>query len=268
MFSLLRSELRSRRFSIFGWGVGMAFFGILYLGLYPEVAGFMEGMQDISIYKAMGIHLGGFEGFAASTSIQFIPVILGIFAIINGTGTLAGEEDNGTLELLLSSPLKRWQIVTMKALALWIASLIILIFAGLGNILIFNLIDVETEITSLQLFLTILNGWPIVMALTMLSLWFGTLFPNRRSAALTATVILMINYFGMMMVNMVESLDFLENILLFHYYDSGPEVFLDGVQLNNVLILLFIGIVFLGLGILSFHRRNITVGEWPWQRAR
>jgi ABC-2 type transport system permease protein len=265
MINLLKSELLSRRTGMIGWGLGMAFFAILYLGLYPEVAGFMDGMQDISIYKAMGINLGGFEGFAASTSIQFLPVILGIFAIIHGTGILAGEEDNGTLELILASPLKRGQIVSMKALALGIILLIILIIAGLGNVLILKIIDVDTFITSGKLFMTVLNGWPIVMAFTMLSLWLGAMLPNRRSAALVATVVLLINYFGMMMVNMVESLDILKRFLLFGYYDATPDVFLEGIQFSDVTMLLGISIAFLCLALWCFQRRNVTVGEWSWR---
>jgi hypothetical protein len=38
-------------------------------------------------------------------------------AVAHGTGTLAGEEDSGRLELIVALRIPRWQIVAVKALA-------------------------------------------------------------------------------------------------------------------------------------------------------
>jgi hypothetical protein len=37
---------------------------------------------------------------------------------------------------------------------------------------------------------------------------------------------------------------------------------------NNSLVLVGIGLVALLLALISFQRRDITVGQWPWQRRR
>jgi len=37
---------------------------------------------------------------------------------------------------------------------------------------------------------------------------------------------------------------------------------------SNMLILFLIGLGFLILAVLSFQRRNLTVGAWPWQRPK
>jgi len=105
MLRLFLQELRFRRNAIIGWGLGLCFFPIIYVGLYPSFADQMANFQeilDLAIYQAMGITMASFEGYMASTVTNLVPVILSIYAVINGTGTLAGEDDSGRLELFLS----------------------------------------------------------------------------------------------------------------------------------------------------------------------
>jgi ABC-2 type transport system permease protein len=70
------------------------------------------------------------------------------------------------------------------------------------------------------------------------------------------------------MAGLVESLDPIKPLSLFTYFDSSETVFSEGVQASDVLILLGVAAVFFALALLSFQRRNVTVGAWPWQRAR
>ena len=110
----------------------------LYVGIYPEFADQMAGFEDLmdlAIYQAMGISMGGFEEYVASTVTNLVPVIVAIYAVINGTGTLAGEEDNGRLELIAALPIPRWQIVAVKAIALGIALFLILAIVAAGGAL-------------------------------------------------------------------------------------------------------------------------------------
>lgn len=268
MFNLFKFEFLSRCGAIFGWGIGLALFGAMYIGLLPEVGAAMESIKDLSIYQAMGIELGSSAGYLASTVVQFSPIILGIFAIISGTAILAGEEDNGTLELVLASPLRRWQIVSMKALALGIVLVFMLLISAAGSILVLNSIDMDIDVAAPDLLVAILNGWPITMAFTMISLWLGSYLPSRRIASLVATVVFIASYFGEMAVNMVESLEPLRKLSLFSYFDSTQTVFTDGVQTSDLLTLIGVALLFFVLALLSFQRRNITVGAWPWQKGR
>jgi hypothetical protein len=45
-------------------------------------------------------------------------------------------------------------------------------------------------------------------------------------------------------------------------------VFIDGAQAGDILLLLGVTVVFFALALVGFQRRNVTVGAWPWQRAR
>ena len=273
MLRLLLQELRFRRYAIIGWGLGLCFFPIVYVGIYPSFADQMANFQeilDLAIYQAMGITMASFEGYMASTVTNLVPVILSIYAVINGTGTLAGEDDNGRLELIVALPIPRWQIVTVKAIALGIALLLILVIVSTGAALTFAVIEaqVETEVTTADVFVSLLSALPLVMAFGMISLFLGAFCSNRRAAAMLATVVVLVSYLGSNLAGMVSSLDSLKNFFLFHFYDATAEAFENGQQTGDLLILLGVGLIAFGFALLFFQWRDITVGAWPWQRAQ
>jgi ABC-2 type transport system permease protein len=119
MVRLLWQELLFRRNAIIGWSLGLCFFPLVYIAIYPSVAEEMAGLADLEIYRALGMNLGTFPDWVGSILIVFMPLIAAIYALINGTGTLAGEEEDGRLEMIVTLPLARWQIVAAKALALY-----------------------------------------------------------------------------------------------------------------------------------------------------
>jgi len=270
MLSLFAHELRSRWKAVVGWGIGFALFGAMYITVYPEVEEQMADMADLSLYQAMGISMASFEGYIGSVVILFVPLLLGIYAIGTGTKTLAGEEDSGTLEIIMARPLSRWQIVSVKALAIGIALIVILLLGGLGNAAVLAAVKTgyETTMMPMDLFSAVLTGWPITMAFAMISLFLGAFTPSRRIATIVATVILIASYFGENLAGMVESLEAVKPFSLFTYFDSSATVFTDGAKASDVLILLSVAVVFFLLALISFQQRNVTVGAWPWQRGR
>jgi len=273
MLRLLLQELRFRRGAIIGWGLGLCFFPVVYVGLYPSFAEQMESfneIMDLAIYQAMGINMAGFEGYVASTVTNLIPVILAVYAVINGTGTLAGEEDNGRLELIISLPIPRWQIVAVKAVALGVALVLILAITSAGAALTLVAIggQVETNVTAVDLFLGLMSSWPLVMAFGMISLFLGTGSPSRRIAGMIATVVVVVSYLGSNLTGMITSLESIEWLFLFHFFDATAEALENGQQLGNVLVLLAVALVAFGLAVFFFQIRDVTVGAWPWQRGR
>ena len=272
MLSLLKHELWSRWGAVLGWGIGLALFGIMYVAIYPEFNEKMDlaAMSDISFYQAFGFDMASFEGFIASSVVQFIPLILAIYVIMTSTATLAGEDDGGTLELIVTMPLNRWQITTMKATAMAIVAFLILVIAGAGSAIALNGIreSIEVDVTGSQLFVAILSGWPITLAFLMIGLFCGACLPNRRTASMAATMIFLISYFGEPVAGFVESLDVMKPFSLFYYFDSTAGVFSEGVQAGDVWVLLGVATFFFALAVIAFERRDITVGQWPWERAK
>ncbi len=270
MLRLIIQEIKFRRNGIIGWGLGLCFFPLLYISIYPSVAEEMAGLADLEIYQAMGVNLGTFEDWVASILFLFVPMILSIYAFINGTGTLAAEEEDGRLEMMVTLPLERWQIVTAKAIALSIATFIILVIVSLVSALVFLGIQsqVETDVSVVTLVLSMLATWPLVFAMAMMSMFFAAFCSRRRIAALIMTAILISAYFGANLITQVSSLESLEPIFLFSYLDSTANGVVNGQATGDVMVLMGLGLVSFVLAVYFFSQRDLTVGMWPWQRAK
>lgn len=273
MLRLLLQELRFRLGGIIGWSIGLALLPAMYVSVYPQIAGELSGLQDImdlGIYQALGMSFGTFEEWVASTVINVVPIVLAIYVILDATGTLAGEEDDGRLELIVALPIPRWQIIGVKALAHGIALFIILVLVSLASTLVFLSIEsqVETIITAGDLFVGLLYAWPLVMALGMIALFLGTVTPSRRLAALLAAAVMVTSYFGNNLAAQVSSLEAIQPLFLFYYYEFTAALFTDGPNTTGLITLLLIAAVAFLLAVFFFNRRDLTVGHWPWQRAR
>jgi ABC-2 type transport system permease protein len=266
-------ELRSRRNGIIGWAIGLSLLPAIYVAIYPQFQDDLAGMQDIlelDIYKAMGMNFGTFEDWLASTIINLVPIILAIYAVLDGTGTLAGEEDSGKLEIVVALPIPRWQIVTVKAIAHAIGLFLILLIVDIVTTFVFLTIesDIQTTLTSWDVFWSLLYLWSIVLAFGMVSLFLGAFAPRRRIAALIATVVVIVSYFGNNLSSQVSTLETLKPFFLYNYLDATASLWVDGPQVNDVLVLLGVSLIAFLLAVVFFQRRDITVGVWPWQRGK
>ena len=273
MLRLLLQEMRFRRNAIIGWAIGLTFLPAIYVGMYPQFAadlGQMQSILDLEIYQALGMNFGTFEDWIASTVINIVPILLAIYAVIDGTGTLAGEEESGKLELVVALPIPRWQIVTVKAIALGFSLLLILSLVATTTTIVFLAIegDIETSLVWWDVVWSLLYTWPIVMAVGMISLFLGAFAPRRRMAALIGTVVVIVSYFGSNLSSQISTLETIQPFFLYHYLDSTAGLYENGPASSDILTLLGIALVAFILALVFFHLRDITVGMWPWQRAR
>ena len=119
MIRLILVELGRRRNGIIGWGIGILLAATLFPMMFTQVTEQFAQLtlEDIAVDQAFGVgnDFATLPGFLATyLSSMFIP-LLAAYAIILGTALLAGEEDEGSLEMLLVLPVPRWQIVVAKA---------------------------------------------------------------------------------------------------------------------------------------------------------
>ena len=116
-----------------------------------------------------------------------------MFAVLIGSGLVVGDEENGTLDLILAHPVRRVDLLIGRWLAFCVALLGILALAWLGLI-------IATTFTSIK-FSWIDVALPFVSLFGLL-IWFGGLalllsliLPSRRLAASLTGLILAASYF-------------------------------------------------------------------------
>lgn len=271
MIDLLRHELRVRRGSFIGWALGLAFFCTLYTLIYPNLPAEVREIDPraLALLESIGIQtFATFEGFILGTLFNFLPLLVGLFGVVVGAGALGGEEDAGTLELLAALPVSRMQLVLVKTLALAIGAALVILFDGLVAAGVFSLLGLDTPVTALDMFLTVQSMWVMAFVFLAIGLFLGAYLPNHGVALGVGLAALFTSFFGDNLAGMAPVLEPLQPFLPHYHYESVIHMLTGDVAWREIGILMAIGVGFVLLAVLSFQRRNLTVGAWPWQRPR
>jgi hypothetical protein len=102
MLTTLRYTLSSLRGQILGWGLGVAALGLLLVPFYDvfmgQQADFLQMIESyppefLAFFGGDAASLATTEGYLGMYGFSMLPLIVGIFAVIAGSGLLASDEE-------------------------------------------------------------------------------------------------------------------------------------------------------------------------------
>ena len=246
------------------WGLGLAALTLLTVLFYPSVREATElnnllGDSD-SIARAF---IGDVEdltspqGFLNSQLFfLMVPILFLVFAIGQGSGAIAGEEERGTLDLMMCHPLARSRVVTQKfaAMSVAICALGIVLWAGVA---------VGAAIVGMEI------GLGRVAEMTVSGVLLGTVFGAGALALGSATGKrgLCIGVMGALGVTayffnaLAPAVDFLEparRLSPFYYY-TGADPLTNGLNLTHAGVLIGVAAALVAVAVITFDRRDLGV---------
>jgi ABC-2 type transport system permease protein len=135
--SVLAHTLRERRRGLLGWAIGVAALAALMAAYWPSIRDSSE-LQSFTrnLPEAMRALIGGADystatGFLNAELFAFMMPLLFLIVAIGMAGrAVLGEEERGTIDLLLSTPLTRRRMLVEKALGG------VLVLIALGTVLL------------------------------------------------------------------------------------------------------------------------------------
>jgi ABC-2 type transport system permease protein len=257
----LRERLRAFRW----WCLGTVGFVTLYGSVYPSIHG-LKVLNDL--VKNYPQALKGFVGFGGDLNIAsgagylgtevfsfWGPIVLLAVAIAAGSSAIAGEEERGTLDLLLSLPVSRARCLLEKLAALvcellalafvmWIMLVIVSSAAGMG-------------VSAANLGAATLGVVLFALDFGLLALAIGAATGRRALAiGLSATLAVAADVLNAL-APLASWLDSVKVISPYYYYSHGDPL-RYGIDATNTLILLAIAVVFAASAPLLFRRRDIA----------
>jgi ABC-2 type transport system permease protein len=270
--AIYRHALARFRGQVLGWGLALALLGWPIVASYEVFKREQENIARIArefegIVTAMGgdvNHLGSPVNYFSMRYFAHLPLILGIFAVLAGSGLLVSDEESGTLDLILAHPVSRADLFFGRWLAWLTALLAILLLAWLGLLLPMA----RSPALDLRPGQTL---WPYLSLLGEL-LFFGDLallcsmvLPSRRLAASAAGLVLVASFFLTMLARVNKGLAPLARFSPLEYYQSGEA--LNGLNGAWLAGLVALAGLFVGLAWWGFERRDVRVageGGWRW----
>lgn len=265
--SVYRETLWSRRSSLLLYVLGLGFLVAITVGVYPTVredsATFTQLLE--SMPRSMMSFLGSSDvaellspaGFVnARVNASIGTVVLAVFAISLGTSAIAGEEDRRTMDLILATPTPRHRIVLARFGAM--VTLVTIVAATIGLVIVvanplvdlgFSLGDIVAS--NLELALAALVFGSLALAV-------GGVTGHRGLTVGVAAGVTVATFFINGLAQLVSWLQGPQKLTPFYWLQRSDPLS-QGLSLEDTLIMVVVIVVFVGIAIWGFERRDISV---------
>jgi ABC-2 type transport system permease protein len=115
--------VKDARGTLLWWAVGIALYTVMVLAFFPLLKG-NSAINDLmkslpaSLRALAGDSLGTPAGYVGGKLLSTMPILLTLFATLQGSALIAGQEERGWLEFPLAQPLPRTALLLGRTLAL------------------------------------------------------------------------------------------------------------------------------------------------------
>ncbi len=257
--------LRDNARGLVWWNLGLIGLVAMMVAVFPSVRG-NEGLnrlvQDYPDALKAFIAFGGTidytsaAGYLGSELFSFmVPLLLLVAAIGAGARAIAGEEERGTLDLLLANPISRRRLVLEKLAAL-VAEVAVLAFT------LWVALAIGTRIAGMQVGLGRLAAATVGAALVALlfgtvALAVGSATGRRGAASGVAAAAAVAAYLVNALAALVSGLEPLQRLSPFYHYAAGDPL-RRGLSPGHTAFLVLVTFAIAAIGPVALERRDLT----------
>jgi ABC-2 type transport system permease protein len=256
--------LRDRRRSLLFWGVGLALLSVMMILIYPAIrdapgiAEYLEVLPEelLALFAGEVVDYTTPEGFLnGELFFLMFPLLLLVFGIGFGA-SLAGEEENGTLELLLANPIPRWRLVVDRFAAMTVSFLLLGAVSWATLAIGSEAIDMGLDLARLAA--VIFSASLLGTVHGSFALAAGCLRGRRGLAIGIASALAVYGYLLNALAPLIDWLEPFRGLSAFYYY-SAANPLSNGLDAGHAGVLLGLTALFLAAAIISFQRRDLAV---------
>ncbi len=264
--------LRDYRVAILGWGIGMGLVvvspmaSVAALITTPQAREQLAGLAATFAWNAEVVAVDTVGGYA-TWKIGIFIFLIAVWPVLVASRTLRGEEERGSMDVLLSLPQQRVGVALQKLAAMWSALLLmgvligLVAFAGgrkfgadfgLGDGLLFGL--------NLGLACAVIGGVALLISQ----------FTQERGPAAGWTAGLLLVFIVLDMVHrVIADTEWISRLSPIYYYNlNKPLVPSHGANAGAMVLLAVLSVVLSGAAVWLFARRDVggTVPLPRWLR--
>lgn len=268
MFSLITQTIKKKRNTLVVYLVISIALTWMLTALYPDMAKQADQLTAAfqnypeKFVKAFDVDMQSFlaslEGFLAAENYSIMwPIILIILVLSLGASSIAGEIEDGTIEILLSQPISRLKIFFSKYIAgafialafVWISILAVIPLAMFYNI--------DYQLKN-HLVIAILGSF-LALAIFSIAMMFSAIFSTKGKVASLPAGILIFMYALDIVAKLKETLPNLKYLSFFHYFDSNQALLYGNIEKTAIFVFLGVSIICTLIGAIWFQKRDIAV---------
>lgn len=240
------------------WALGLLLLTVFTMTFYPTFKEIGQSFKDVpeSLKGFLGdassyTSIAGFADLQVISQYVFMTLILGVILF---TSLLAGEENSGTLQSLLTQPIKRGSIYIQKLLGGMVVVAVVCLAVAIGAF--FGALIVGEKLSIVNLLEAALAMFLVTLAFSALAYSLGAATGKRGLAGGLAGVLAFVSLLITSLAESVSSLKTIDKFLPFHYFNK-PGILQYGIEWADAFILVTISIAVLAVGYILFIRRDI-----------
>jgi ABC-2 type transport system permease protein len=254
-------SVRDQRRALVGWSIGVVLLVGLMAGIWPS----FRDMPDLSNFLANYPEEFGrlFNIEAMTTAAGYLnaelfsimlPVLFIIFGIARGARMIAGEEEAGTLEALLVTPVSPVRLLLQQAAALAtaLAVLGVVLFAATAGFSALFGMDIPVSEAAVAALAMVLLG----VEHGYLALAVGAATGRRSVAIAVAAVVVVLGYVLYIAGQLVDSMSRWQPVSPFHQAIHGGPIG-GGLEVSYWWMVLAAAVVILA-ALPVFNRRDVA----------
>lgn len=257
--------LRDGRRAIAWWTLGLVAMTALMVAAYPSVRDNPNLNKMVEDYPdAFKAFLGLGEtvdytspaGYLNSELFSFVvPLLLLIAAIGAGARATAGEEEQGTLDLLLANPISRRRLVLDKLAALCAEIVVLALVLWLS--LIVGAAAVGMHISAAHLAAACTAAALLAVAYGAIALFLGALIGRRGAVIGITAAAALAAYLVSSLAELVRFLEPLRVASPFYHY-AANNALRAGLAPEHIALLLGLAVLATVAAVVAFERRNLA----------
>ena len=257
--------IRDLRRGLLWWSLGLVGLVAMLVAVYPTVRDnpdltklveqYPEALKSLLSFGG-GVDYTSGAGYLGSELFSFmIPLLFLVAAIGAGARAIAGEEESGTLDLLLANPVSRRRVLLEKLGAL------VLELLALGAVLWVGLVigshAATMKVSAAHLGAGAAAAVLLGVAYGTIALFIGAATGKRGLAAGLTAALAVAAYVVNSLAPLVSGLKPLQKLSpVYHYATSDP--LRHGLEAQHVAVLAGITLVAAALAVVAFDRRDIS----------
>lgn len=263
-WAIFRKSFRDSRFAMLGWGLGLGAYAMLVASLFSTIKEQEAEIRKLieSMPKGFMNFVGGAdvlttpEGLIQARIFLTVPLLLGFYVITLGIGAISGEERRQTMDVLVTLPIPRWQVLTEK----WLST-----GAVMAGILTFQCVALSVSTQLWQdvalnvgyLIATHIGAWLLLMSIGGVAFLLSAALPmHRRWGMAIASAYLVASYLIYNLGNAVDVIEPFQALTVFAYFDSLKWL-QSGFQAGQALILVGLITILYSASLYAFERRDL-----------
>ncbi|HUB41918.1 MAG TPA: ABC transporter permease subunit [Streptosporangiaceae bacterium] len=256
---IIRLDLRLRRRSTIGYAAGMAIYALVVVALYPSFKNqtsldSLSGSTAAALFGVTGKLTSSGGWLNANIYSNFFPLIMLALTIGYGATSLAGQDESGTLALVVALPMRRRAILFQKLFAMAIQALVLAaattVCAVIGQG--FQLTVPTGDLSAIALALMLMG-----LDFGLVSMAIGAATGRRGTALGIASALAAASYLISTLATTIPRIGPGRYLSLF-YWSVGNDQIAKGVSLADFIVLVIVGFCALLTALIAFRRADLN----------